>query len=103
MNKTTTTHDEQFLSQFKFGVIRFNEWKQRYQVWLESDEFRTGKDWAKFEGCKSREGAEFLAQDVIDVLWFSTVQEAEQFCQKFGFEPVTTKTIHHTSGQVLWM
>ena len=95
--------NQQFLNQFQFGVIQFNEWKKRYSVWLESAEFRAGKDWSKFEGCKSREGAEFLAQDVIDVIWFSSIQEAEQFCKKFGFEPVTTKTVYHVSGKVLWM
>lgn len=91
--QTTQTRDEQFLSQFQFGAIRFNEWKQKYQVWLESAEFRSGKN---------QNAPEFLAQDAFDVLWFSTVQEAEKFCQKFGFEPVTTKTVYHTSGQVFW-
>jgi len=93
MTQTTQTRDEQFLSQFQFGAIRFNEWKQRYQVWLESAEFRSGKN---------QNAPEFLAQDAFDVLWFSTVQEAEAFCQKFGFEPVMTKTVYHVSGNVLW-
>jgi len=93
MTQTTLTHDEQYLSQFKFGAIRFNEWKQKYQVWLESAEFRSGAN---------KNAPEFLAQDAFDVLWFSTVQEAEAFCAKFGFEPVTTKTVYHVSGQVLW-
>ena len=91
--QTTQTRDEQFLSQFQFGAIRFNEWKQKYQGWLESAEFRSGKN---------QNAPEFLAQDAFDVLWFSTVQEAEKFCKKFGFEPVITKTVYHTSGQVFW-
>ena len=48
-------------------------------------------------------GCEFLAQDIVDVLWFSTVQEAEAFCHKFGFEPVMTKTVYHVSGKVFWL
>ena len=93
MMQTTQTHNKQFISQFQFGAICFNEWKQRYQIWLESAEFRSGKN---------QNAPEFLAQDAFDVLWFSTVQEAETFCQKFGFEPVMTKTVYHISGKVLW-
>ena len=86
--------DQEILSQFQFGAIRLNEWKQKFQVWLESAEFRSGKN---------KNAPEFLAQDIVDVLWFSTVQEAEAFCHKFGFEPVMTKTVYHVSGQVLWL
>lgn len=91
--QTTRTNDEQFLSQFQFGAIRLNEWKQKFQVWLESVEFRSGAN---------KNAPEFLAQNAIDVLWFSTVQEAEVFCKKFGFEPVMTKTVYHVNGNVLW-
>ncbi len=86
--------DLKFLSQFKYGVIGFNEWKQKYQVWLESEEFRSGEN---------KNAPEFLAQDAIDVLWFSTIGEAFAFCGKWGYLPVTTKTIYHVSGEVLWL
>jgi len=85
--------DQQFLDQFQFGAIRFNEWKQKYQVWLESAEFRSGAN---------KNAPEFLAQDAIDVLWFSTVKDAETFCRKFNFKPALTKTVYHVSGQVFW-
>ena len=90
------------MSDFTFAAVSYNGYYHGYNAWLETTGYRSGS--LAGESWELQMNGRELAQSSLGiVVTWPTMQAAYDELSKLEYIPVSTRTVYHVDGRVLYL